>query len=319
MKISKILWIILCGASCSIYSATPTVTLPGGVNLGATSFYDGFGGQPGDSLWQTYLGYTDSEDLKNQKGDNALPGSSSLKTTVLINQYIHMFNDAKPIFGGHPGIEINVPYIFLDGDTQFPIDLKTNHAGIGDPTVAFIIQHDPIIYNNQPVFSDRISIGVISPLGDYNENKDFNPGSNYFSLFVYAAMTFQLNQKLSLNLRPYYYYNFKNDSPASSAPLDENTHDTQAGQFFTTNYNLGYKVNENLTLGINGYYLKQLTDDKINGKTVQDSKEQVFAIGPAAMLDYGKNKFYLTVHKESKVENRFEAQSSFTSRWLHVF
>ncbi|MDQ1209340.1 hypothetical protein QE380_002263 [Acinetobacter baylyi] len=319
MKISKILWIILCSSCYSVYAATPSVTLPGGVNLGATSFYDGFGGRQGDSIWQTYVGYTDAQDMKNQQGDNALPGSSSLTSTVVINQYIHMFKDSKPILGGNPGIEINVPYIFLDGDTQFPVDLKTNSAGVGDPTVALFIQHDPLIRNQQPFFSDRISVGVMSPLGDYDKNKDFNPGSNYFSLFVYAAMTFQFNPKWSLSLRPYYYYNFQNDSPASSMPLDADIKNTQSGQFFTTNYNLGYQLNDHLALGINGYYLKQLTNDKVNGETLKNSKEQVFAIGPAAMLDYGRNKFYLTAHKESQVENRFKAESNMTLRWLHIF
>lgn len=319
MKISKVLCTLLCGGSCSIYAATPSVTLPAGVNLGATSFYDGFGGQPGDNLWQVYVGYKDSKDLKNHEGHNALPSSSSLKSTVVINQYVHMFKDSKPLLGGNLGIEINVPYIFLDGDTQFPVDLKTNSAGIGDPTVALFIQHDPILRNQQPFFSDRISIGVMSPLGDYDKNKDFNPGSNYFSVFAYAAMTFQFNPEWSLSLRPYYYYNFKNESPTSSAILDENIKSTQSGQFITTNYNLGYKVNDTLTLGVNGYYLKQLTEDKVNGETIENSKEQVFAIGPAAMLDYGKNKYSLTAHKESQVENRFKAEVNMTFRWLHIF
>ena len=78
-------------------------------------------------------------------------------------------------------------------------------------------------------------------------------------------------------------------------------------------------MGEHLTLGINGYYLHQLTKDKINNETIDNSKENVFAIGPAFMLDYGNNKFYVTSHKESKVENRFENSENVIFRWLYLF
>ncbi|WP_180074901.1 transporter [Acinetobacter sp. YH12116] len=301
------------------YAAIPSVTLPNGINLGATSFYDGFGGKPNDSIWQTYIGYSNAGNLKDSHGNNALPGKSSLKTTVINNQYVYMFDTQKTILGGHPGLDLIVPFIHLDADMNGPVQLKDKPFGMGDPTIGIDIQHDPIYFKNNPIFSDRLGVGITIPVGEYDKNKDINPGANFSSIFLYAAMTFNFNENISLSLRPYYYYNFKNTSPSSSIPLDDNIRNTQSGQFLTTNYNLGYKMGEHLTLGINGYYLHQLTKDKINNETIDNSKENVFAIGPAFMLDYGNNKFYVTSHKESKVENRFENSENVIFRWLYLF
>ncbi len=57
-------------------------------------------------------------------------------------------------------------------------------------------------------------------------------------------------------------------------------------------------MTDNLRLGLNGYYLKQTTDDKQNGETVRvfgfgeevddGVRGQVFAIGPAVHLTFLK-------------------------------
>jgi hypothetical protein len=61
-----------------------------------------------------------------------------------------------------------------------------------------------------------------------------------------------------------------------------------------------------LRLGINGYALRQLTDDKINGNSLADSKERAFGIGPG--LVYGGDKWwiYLNSYFETGAENRPE-------------
>src|SRR5690606_6285176 len=140
--------------------------------------------------------------------------------------------------------------------------------GLGDPTVSLFVQYDPITINGNPFFVSRLNAGVTMPVGKYDNNKDFNIGNNFWSIHTYWAMTFLLSPKWSISLRPQYYYNFKNNDPASSLPLDEGVDDTQAGQSASINYNVGYKVNDYLTVGVSGYYLKQITDDQINGHSI---------------------------------------------------
>lgn len=307
-------------------AAPASVSLPSGMNLGNTSFYDGFGGSPGDSAWQTYIGYTNNKSIKDSHGDNVpMFNNPKLKVSVLINQYSYLFNTEKTYLGGHPGIDLMVPMAHLDADFDdgppFPALSLDEESGVklGDPTVSIFLQYDPIMFKGNPVFASRVNAGFTIPAGSYDKHQDMNAGNNFWSFNAYWAMTLFLSPKWSISLRPTYYYNFKNDSPASSAPLDDDIKDTQAGQSFSTNYNIAYRVNDVLSVGINGYYLKQLTDDKVNGKRFENSREQSFAFGPGAMLDYDRNKFYLTAQRESNVENRFKADSSFTLRWLHLF
>jgi hypothetical protein len=42
-------------------------------------------------------------------------------------------------------------------------------------------------------------------------------------------------------------------------------------------------VKGKLHLGVNGYYLQQITDSNFNGTPIPDSKERVVAIGPGAL------------------------------------
>ncbi len=60
-------------------------------------------------------------------------------------------------------------------------------------------------------------------------------------------------------------------------------HDTdyRSGQIFHFDYSASYRVTDNLRLGLNGYYLKQTTDDKQNGETVR-----VFSFGEKSTTAY---------------------------------
>jgi len=303
----------------------PTVTLPTGLNLGATSFYDGFGGQPGDSAWQTYISYAHNKGIKDGDGkDIPIFNDPKMDVYSVISQYSYLFKTDQKILGGHPGVDVIVPMASLDASFQnappFPgVKLKDNGFGLGDPTVSLFVQYDPVTINGNPFFVSRLNAGVTMPVGKYDNDKDFNIGNNFWSIHTYWAMTFLLSPKWSISLRPQYYYNFKNNDPASSLPLDEGVDDTQAGQSASINYNVGYKVNDYLTVGVSGYYLKQITDHQINGHGISDSKEKTLGFGPGLVVDLDKDKFFVTAYRESSVENRFKVENSITLRWLHMF
>jgi hypothetical protein len=81
------------------------------------------------------------------------------------------------------------------------------------------------------------------------------------------------------------------------------------GQAFHFNYAATKTLfSENFRLGVHGYYLKQLTEDDVDGVDIpaleEDSKEQVFAIGPTAVLINKGNYFSLSAMFETDVENR---------------
>jgi hypothetical protein len=58
--------------------------------------------------------------------------------------------------------------------------------------------------------------------------------------------------------------------------------DTQPGQAFHMNYAASYEVWENFRIGLAGYLLYQLTDDKVDGNDIGQSRERVIRLGPRA-------------------------------------
>jgi len=303
----------------------PAVNLPSGLNLGATSFYDGFGGRPGDSTWQIYAGFSQAEGIKDQNGNNIpIVNDAKIDVYTLISQYNHVFDTERKVLGGHLGMDFIVPMASLDarfkaGPPYPGLQLKDDGFGLGDPTASLFIQYEPMTIDGNPFFVSRLSAGFAVPVGKYDKDKDFNIGNNAWSFQTYLAMTFLLSPEWSISLRPQYYYNFKNTDPAGSLPLDAGVRHTQAGQSASMNYNVGYRLNDAVTIGISGYYLKQLTDDKINGSKIKNSKEQALGFGPGVLVDLDRNKFFLTAYRETKVENRFEINDSIIFRWLHTF
>ena len=87
----------------------------------------------------------------------------------------------------------------------------------------------------------------------------------------------------------------------------------QSGDEFHMDYLVGKRMGP-WGVGLSGYYLKQTSDDEINGQTVaanpfwsEGRRGQVFAIGPTVSYTT-KAGVHLTAqwNHETKAENRFE-------------
>ena len=117
-------------------------------------------------------------------------------------------------------------------------------------------------------------------------------------------------------MRAHYLYNFKNDKPSYAFG---DVSDIQAGQALHANFATEYAVTPQLRLGINGYWLKQITDTQVDGHDVSGRREKVWAIGPGAMYSFSKND-HLVAHAyfEQDAENRPEG-SRVQVRYIHHF
>ena len=85
---------------------------------------------------------------------------------------------------------------------------------------------------------------------------------------------------------------------------------------FATSYEVVEKM---LRVGINGYYLKQFTNNEVDGNGVPDSREQVLGIGPGGLLSFSQDDhIFVNLYFETKVENRPEGMN-LVLRWTHHF
>lgn len=302
----------------------PSVNQPAGINLGNTSFYDGFAGPPGLS-YLTYLKYDSASSFRDSNGkENPAFDNPKLNVVTLLNQF--SYYSPNSIGGGaHLGWSMVVPLVSLDGDFgDAGPKLKDNAAGLGDITTGPQVQFDPIVdAHGRPVFVQRVAFDVILPTGKYDKHKDLNPGSNTYSANPYWAATWMPAPRWELSWRLYYLHNFKNDEPASSSPVPfegQQVRNTQAGKSAWLNFATSYEVIPNLSVGISGYYFKQLSDDEVNGKRLEDSREKVLGIGPGLFWKVSEGDgFWLNAYHETQVENRAKNDFSVQLRFAHAF
>lgn len=316
-------------AACAALNARavpPTVTLPNGLDLGNTSFLDGFGGNPSDLAVQSYLTFAHANAYKTNNGSNSpLFNDPQLNVTTLVEQVLYELPTATTILGGHPGIDVIVPLVNLNSSFSPPppypgVMPTSGHTGLGDMNLGALLQWDPVTVDGHPVFVSRAEVYGMLPTGKYDRTTDINPGNHFWGIGITGSFTFLLGPDFEISLRPHYQYSFKNGSPASSAPLDPGIEDTQAGQVFYTNFAASYKVTDKLRMGINGYYLRQITDNRVNGSAIAGSREQVLGIGPGVYYDLSKgDKFWLNTYTETLVRNRFRNSAVVNLRWIHIF
>ena len=286
------------------------------VNLGFTTFLDG-GPPAGPGHYFTqYVQYWTSDKFRDRHGNSLLPGfaDENLDAWIGLTQYVYQ-SEQPVLFGGKWGIDIIMPIVYLDLDNNLPAP-EDNSGGIGDILVGPLLQWDPIMGEKGPIFVHRIELQMLFPTGKYDDDRELNPGSNFFSFNPYWTGTLFLGPKWTISTRIHYLWNDKNDDPNR---LSGATDDTQAGQAIHANFTVACMVVPNkLRIGLNGYFLKQITASEIDGTDVSD-RERVLGIGPGAIYHISQeDHLFLNTYYETAVESRPQG-CRINLRWVHHF
>src|SRR5438045_1235399 len=141
---------------------------PAGIDLGLTSFFDGFGKNEPGFVYLTYAFYQTGHQINDNNG-NAQPlfGTPKINDFVWINQLALVAPDT--LFGGAAHFGLNVVWatiVALDTDfsTASPapgFQLKDNGVGTGDLTTGLFFQIRPLLAGGRPVLSYRGEFDVI--------------------------------------------------------------------------------------------------------------------------------------------------------------
>lgn len=236
---------------------------PSGLNLGGTSYMDGFGKADPGFAYIGLLQYRNNNKFYDNDGnDNPAFAKPHLRSVVMLNQLAYT-SDVR-VFGGLLGATALLPVVRLaasaDPASFIPLNAPDGTKQ-GDATLGLFLQMNPVIENGRPVFSQRFEIDVIAPTGQYDTRYTANVGANSWSFNPYWAMTFLPTPALEFSTRLHYLYNYRNTDPGLGPAI----RDVQAGQAVWANFAASYQVLPNLNVGVNGYWFRQVTDDKLNG------------------------------------------------------
>ena len=265
--------LVSCAATAASQVHVPEPT----VNLGDTSFLDALGG-PGL--------------LTEEIGDGYYSGSPSLNSASGLT-HLAWLSDRR-IAKGWYGLEV------VGVAAHVNAGAVGSAGGWGALTVSpFILQ-----WKEQKIgrlrIDQRFTFDLDLPTGEYNQASGVNVSSNAFAVHPYYAVTVFPTKRLETSWRFHYLWNGVNKAPF----LPKGAHSTQAGQAVHFNATAGYHLTHGLWIGVNGYYLKQITAAQINGASVLNSPEQVGAIGPGAVWQLGRCSLYANGYHEFGVENR---------------
>lgn len=286
-----------------------------GLNLGVTSFYDG-SPVPGGPGWylEQYLTYAKADRFNDASGHKLnLPRQDVTvvaPTTQLIYVPEPMSNGATL---GVTALVTSLAHVSVhDGLGNAAL---SSREGFGDLTIGPFLQLPTLTRaDGSPLLTQRIEADFVLPTGAYDSDKSINPGSNFFSFNPYYAATYWFTPKWSVSGRFMYLWNAKNHDPQSGFG---DVSDTQAGQALHANLTAQYAITERLSLGLDGYVLKQITDTRIDGHQVSGRREKVWAIGPGLVYAFSReNVLTLNSYFEQGAENRTEG-NKFVINFLH--
>ena len=202
------------------------------------------------------------------------------------------------VAGGRLGIYVAQPWLKQE---VAAFGLSDTRESMGDTTISPIILWD---MGKHLTLAAAVEITV--PTGEYDADRLANTSNNFYTYKPLFSFTWLPTDNTELSMKTTYSFNRENKDT-----------DYRSGQIFHFDYSASYRLNDNVTVGLNGYYLKQTTDDKQYGRTVQFAGQdvddgvrgQVFAIGPALHVTFFK---YASAEirwaKEFDVENRPEGE-----------
>jgi hypothetical protein len=291
----------------AIVTLPDTIAPPKALNLGSTSYFDGFGRTTEGWTWLQYGRFEAIDRITDATGGNA-PYFKGTSIPVFSALTQICYTSAWQPFGGDAvGFSVAAPLVSLNSHfaADSPVKLNNNGFGIGDAVWGPTYQSKVYTQDGRPVFSWRFQLIIMSPTGDFNKHDSINQGAGYWGINPYIAATVLPRDTVELSTRFNYQYNLRSALMANPPPIPGVIYrNGQAGQIIYDNFDASLKVAEKLHLGVNGYFLDELTPDRTNGQIVPHALESEVYVGPGGRYVFDKDNalnvnFYLPVESHN--------------------
>lgn len=235
--------------------------------------------------------------------------SLDLDLPLAIPALIYTFE--KPIIGGTYTIGIAVPFGYGNLDAQFTgsegrlRDVSDSSFNLSDIAITpFQINWD---INN---FHFKFAEVIVAPTGAYDLDETVNLGRNYWSFDTVGGMTwFNAPTGTEVSIAPGIMFNTTN-----------NDSDYRTGTEFHLDFTANQFLAKTFSVGIRGYYYKQITGDSGSGAVLGEFKSEAFSLGPGMVWIPKSAGGALTVlakwMHDFHAKNRFESDYfTLTAAW----
>ncbi|AWN14267.1 Protein involved in meta-pathway of phenol degradation [Salinisphaera sp. LB1] len=262
--------------------------------VGVNTLGDGYMPMPGTLEFRNYTVGHWSHTLANSSGNESVPGFSN---SGAVDAMRVLYTFAQPIGPFHYAMGGVLEFSYNHLDVGSESDEATN---LGDLDFQnYLSYHTP----DKKMFL-YFGVDTYLPTGRYNKSDLVNPGKNYWSFDPSINVTYHVSDKLALNGAVYGEFNTENSAT-----------DYQSGDSVDLDYGVNYRpfvhqstdhFVQHLGFGIGGYYLKQFTDDQINGHSVAPDghRAQAVGVGPQVIYYTQFGGLALKYQHDLAVENR---------------
>ena len=282
-RIRKTMISYIAASVCAACLAAPACATEGGGGAypnGAEDFMAGAVPPPGTYLINYLTSYS-ADRFTNNDGVGVVP-NFKLDVTANVLRFIHV--TSATILGASWAMHTLIPILNVDVTTPGG---QQDRLGFGDVVVSPMI----LAWHSKNLHAVA-AVDFYLPVGPYDKGRMANLGRNYWTIEPAVGVTYLGDSGLDVSAKLMYDINTINTAT-----------DYTSGNEFHMDYAVGQKIKQ-FTLGGAGYYYQQVSDDKINGRTIANNKGSAVAIGPAIKYDYQKAGFTLKYLFEAETNNR---------------
>ena len=280
------------------------------VNLGYTNILDGGPVRPNPGFYlQNYNIYYHAKKFLDFQGKplQGLDGTP-FNDLAYVFQFIYQFPQVLNL-QGMPGISVVVPFTLYSALKPNALKIKDSGGGPGSVSAGAYLQWSAVFLNDRPFFIHRLSLDFLMPsLRNKSPQKQVNPGEAFFSICPTWSATLYAMRHLAFSWRLNYIWNAKSRKV-----------DIKIGDAVFLDYSMEYELIPHLWTAIVGYYVQQISDNKVNGFNVPHTRERVFGLGPGAAYFFSQDLiFFSYFYTEFKAINRPQG-INFTLRLVKHF
>lgn len=220
---------------------------------------------------QSFSVFYDASHFRDAKGGDRFADFSTTVAVEAIRLSYGIPEEYTP--GFHIGFAVLKPFFYIDTYRKPPGNAPATHGHDTGPTDTLVT---PFIIGNEfdipglGHVEEALKLTANVPDGDYDKTQPINVGHHYWAYLPSYGVEAHPDEKTSLGVNITWMINETNKAT-----------NYRSGQETVTEFAAMRKVTDHLSLGLNGYYYRQITADKEDGEIFNGGfYGRATAIGP---------------------------------------